>query len=397
MRRIIIFSIVISLILAAFFTVVFSSVVDERWQIFKTAVDLTQVDQKTLLDGPWNLKPDQRFPSVMKAYDQGKPVAVSVVLPSQSDYLARFKCKFHTMDQQLRVRLNDTDLGTLQPSRAGEAEKFDLPVPASAVISGVNRIGFINRGSPGGTEYELVRLQNYRTVISKKGAYIVLAARTATASKHSQKNSPAPFFLVAGVIFITLLTTANIFLQLKPTHGNRRQLFATEFLACAPALLLASAALLSQSLAGYRLVCTPRFYWTAIGTSFLGGHIIASGFLLFRFLSDRLLALHLGESTIIVAQAGGRGFTFFVKRLGDFFCLAIQFCRKTARRIGPWFIRQQCPRGYARFFCYLAIITLLEHWVLGWESWAEVTACLAAVTLITAVFWESRLNPDEDD
>jgi hypothetical protein len=289
----------------------------------------------------------------------------------------------------IEVRLNNTVLGTLKPSRVGETEKFDLTVPASAVIPDDNRIWFTNRGSPGGTEYELIRIQNYRSIISKGKAYVVL-------SKSPQTNfSFRLFFLIAGVVFITLIVVMSIFLRL--TRQQRPQLLVVELLASAPALLLAGIVLLGQSFPGYRLVFDSQFYLTTIGIIFVGGHILVVVVLVFpillgglSFLLDWLSSLRLGQGTRKVAETTGQRFGFILKKM-------VLCCWKSVSQIGPWFVRQQCPKGYARFFCYLAILTLFELWVLQWRQWAEVTASLAAGTLMIAIIWESRFNPEKND
>lgn len=159
----------------ALLTLAYFSLVSKRFYPIKVTVDLTRADQQRQLEGPWDLRPDKRFPGVMSAFDRGHPVDVLVTLPSADRYEGRLKFKFHNVAQTIEVRANGIPLMVVRPSRCGSAEKFTLRFPQNVLVKGVNRISFANTGMPGGTEYEMVRLQNYSAILADHQAYLLPA------------------------------------------------------------------------------------------------------------------------------------------------------------------------------------------------------------------------------
>src|SRR3989338_4389571 len=105
---------------------------------------------------------------------------------------------------------------TIRPSSIGEAEKFNVRVPRHVVTDAVSFVTFVNRGTAGGTEYELVRLQNYRSVLKNGDAYLISSERRSgtTVARQSHRDGVTVLLVVAAVLEILLLGTAGLIRRL---------------------------------------------------------------------------------------------------------------------------------------------------------------------------------------
>lgn len=405
-----------SLLVLGFYGVIVGAaslaVTGESFQPVKVTVDLSHADQRPLLSGPWEIRPDARFPGVMAARDRGQPVHLTVTLPVSQTYQGRWKLKCERPGQAIEVQVNGTAITTVRPSKIGKAQKVAMVIPARLVVPGANRITFVNHGTPGGTEYELIRLQNYQAALVKQHLYLLPRAAGDTSSPHAS----LPIALAAIAIVGAVAASAAWVLRYW-TGRSWSEALAAERLACAPLLVMAVLVVVPW-VAPYRLICTPLFFWQLAGILLVAGHAV----LVVHWALQRLMRLlasldpragaelvtgAFGQSrqlsqtgAAVVTSALGRGWwwctrsvRWLIAALGLGLRLAVLGLRESWR----WFRRQQYPQGYAKIFCYTAAVALVSHWVFHWERFAEVSGYVAGGALVIAVVWESLVSLDEEE
>lgn len=405
-----------------------SMTTSKRFHPTQVTVDLTHADQKSFLEGPWEIHPDHRFPGVMSARDRGQPVSVMVSLPAVQNYEGRLKFKFHAKDQVIDVRMNTALLTTIRPTNIGKAEKVTLRIPARAVTAGTNRIGFVNHGSPGGTEYELVRLQNYRAPLKKQRAYLIPAER-------DDRTITAPALGKAAVVGLMVALLMGIVVRggawlIQSLGVNRDAAMTLELLACSPLICLGGVALVPW-IVPYRIVMTAAFFWSVAAILLLVGHLAvivpAIGAAGIRRLGDVDLAAGVRRSAQGVGQAVGpqgighlatqgkrfqqtawqaivqgtrggfQGCRIGLVGLRWVIVILWRCCRWCVGTFWQWFMRHQYPQGYAKMFCGLAALALASHWIFRWDRTAEWLGYGAGLALVIAVIWESLVSLKEEE
>lgn len=389
------------------------AITGEPFQPVKVTVDLSHADQRPLLEGPWAIRPDARFPGVMAARDQGQPVSVAISLPKAETYQSRWKFKFDRPDQALDVQINGTVVATIRPSRTGKAEKVRAVIPARAVVAGVNHVTFVNRGTPGGTEYELIRLQNYQAVLVKGQAYLLPRA----AGDAAPSRRAGWLFGLAAALAAVAVAAGAAWLMARLTGRTWAAALAAERILCAPLLVWTVFGVVPM-VAPYRVICTAAFFWQLVGITLAAGHALLimgwSAHCALRKLASLdpaagvdLVTGALGQSrrlsktgAVLAKGALGEGWrvtTMAGKGTVAGLALGARLMGLGLRRGWEWFLRQQYPQGYAKIFCYIAAVALFSHWVFHWEQFAEVSGYLAGVALVIAVVWESLVSLEEDE
>ncbi len=431
-------SIITSIIILGLYGVVVGTasraVTGTFFQPVKVLVDLSHADQRPSLEGPWEIRPDARFPGVMAARDRGQPVHLTVTLPTAQTYQGRWKFRFERMDQVIDVQVNGAVIATARPSKIGKAQKVAIVIPARVVVAGVNRITFVNHGTPGGTEYELIRLQNYQTALVKKHLYLLPRAAGDTAPQPSSPRAPVPIALVA--VAVVGVVSAGAAWGMRRVAGQTwRDALLGERMACAPLLVLAVLAVMPY-IAPYRITCTAPLFWRLIGIILMVGHVpLLLGWLLqmtirkvasldpaggVEFLSGALgQGQRLSKTGAVLVTSGFKqgwslsktgavlvtsGFKqgWRLSKTGVKWSLTgcwvgMRLAAFGFRECWRWFLRQQHPKGYAKIFCYVAAAALLSHWVFHWERFAEISGYVAGAALVIAVIWESLLSLNEED
>ncbi len=413
------------IVVAAIVATAYQALTVTTFQPAKITVDLSHADQRGALEGPWDLRPDKRFPGVMSARDHGQPVRVVMTIPQAGGYEGRFKIKFSHMDQRVEILMNKALITTVRPSRVEEAEKFDAWVPRTAIANRTNQVSFVNHGTPG-AEYELVQLKNYRSVLVKKHLYLLSRDRQEEWVKRppGMVTSWLGLWAAFGALFGVIVIGGGWAIA-RLTGRGWRTTAITEFWACAPVLLV-GLLLLVPWVTPFRIVCTPGFFWKLTGGILATGQLVVIGTALLAVLGRWLGALDF--------SAGAQGVRSVVQGVGQRQAdvrrsvsqLVLQVPRQIARR-GPavargigvvirwglriswggvwwcgrrawrWFLRYQYPRGYGLLFCYLGGLALVSHWVFHWEQLAEVIGYLAGAALVIAIAWESVVSLKEEE
>ncbi len=431
----------------------YQSIVVARFRPTKVLVDLSHRDQTPALEGPWDLRPDARFLGIMKALDRGQPVMVRLPLPAGESYWCRLKFKFLANDQVIDVLVNDTPITTVQSAQAGTVVKVNVTIPATVITEGVTRVRFVNRGSPGGTEYELVRCQNYRGVVVKNGAYLVLRQGTPLLAVTSPQRLRALGWLILALVAVA---TGGTWLVRWVTRRSWREAVVLEGALWTPLWLLLILPLVAV-VTPYRVVCTPSLFWRLSGGWLAISHLVVFATLCCVALGRRMMAWRLqmptrhparhrvirthGQWKAPLAEAASQllrrrtslaeavsqslRWIWYWGKLGIRVGAQVvwqwssrgshalwrwgklgirvgaqvvwQWSSRGSHALWRWFLRHQSPRGYGRLFCYGIAIALLSHWVFRWELFAEVMGYLGGIALVIAVVWESLISFREEE
>ncbi len=139
-------------------------------------IDLSRESDTALLGSDWDIRPVPKWRGVVEVFDRGSPAVIPIELPSANSWMFRFKLLFLKPDAKVRVSFNGEPLGTWEPKQVGQAEKFQVLLPATAVKPGINQIEFTPAGTPASVIYEQVRLLNFRSKLWKHHLYLIPAS-----------------------------------------------------------------------------------------------------------------------------------------------------------------------------------------------------------------------------
>ncbi len=217
-------------------------------------IDLSLARNHIALEDGWQVRPVERYRDLMNVFDRGQPARLTIpAVPATHSYLLRLKHKFHAMDQQLDISLNGTPVAHVRPTTTGHAEKITVLVPPGVITDARSRLVVINRGTPGHTEYEQVRLTNYRARLVKR-FHVYLAV--GQAREHTTPLVWGLHWLLAWGLAV-LLWSVGISLMPSWPAAQRWCVEASFGLTA----ILWGALLMIPRLTPYRLACSPVGFW----------------------------------------------------------------------------------------------------------------------------------------
>ncbi len=350
-------------------------------------IDLSRESDTGILGPEWDVRPVPKWRGVVQVFDRGNPAVIPIELPSANSWMFRFKLLFLKPDAKVRVSFNGEPLGTWEPSHTGEAEKFQVLLPAKLVRSGINHVEFAPAGPSASVIYEQIRLLNFRSKLWKRNLYLIPAAKEQPAV--SSLSSLLKTFVLGAIGGLALwFLTAGLVSVIGGWPFST--LFVKQSIGWV--LIAAVAPVLGhlQRLSPYQFAGTALGYWGMIGLLWIAAQLpLFLAALLRRFgriiLSGSRWIDAYGPEGLNTVQRIGRMSFWFLGALAKFIYDLILRIIRVLFWIVRWIWKNQHPFGYlkiAALFLAAALISGFFKWndFHDWMSHAAGVCVLISMT-----------------